>query len=210
MTKLIKLNIPVIVEGRYDKARLSGVVDAVIIPTDGFGVFRNEEKRSLIKSLGKNGLILLCDSDGGGVQIRSRLKDYLASVDVYDLYIPQLPGKEKRKAAPSKAGYLGVEGVPNEILAGIFEGFIARYPQFSCGDALPREDIIPGGEITKSLMYELGLNGGAGSSAARDAMCGVLGLPRGMSVNALCAALNLVTTKEKLTEICLKSPENQK
>ena len=94
----IKLKLPVIVEGKYDKAHLSSVIDAVIIPTNGFGVFKNEEKRALIRTLGKNGIITLCDSDGGGKVIRSHLRGMLGGIRVYDLYTPQIAGKERRKS----------------------------------------------------------------------------------------------------------------
>ena len=89
---IYRLTIPVIVEGRYDKARLAGIVDGTIIPTHGFGVFRDKEKRALIRRLGQNGIVLLCDSDGGGKTIRSHLKGMLGGVPVYDLYIPKIKG----------------------------------------------------------------------------------------------------------------------
>ena len=196
---MIRLKIPVIVEGRYDKARLSSVVDAVILTTDGFGVFRNDEKRALIRRLGQNGLILLCDSDGGGRLIRSHLRGMLGGIAVYDLYTPAIRGKEPRKSAPSKAGILGVEGVPNEVLAGIFEKFAEAHPELAVSDADARK---PGKTpVTKALLYELGLNGGPNAAEKRAAAAEKLGLPRDMTVNAFCEAVNMIADGAELIRI---------
>lgn len=200
---MIKLKIPLIVEGKYDKARLSGVVDAVIIPTNGFRVFRDEEKRALIRRLGQNGIVLLCDSDGGGRQIRSKLRGMLGGIPVYDLYTPQIEGKERRKAAPSAAGYLGVEGVPNEILREIFAAFAKAHPELAgesdgAGEAGETPSRKP---VTKSQMYELGLTGTANAAENRAALCRKLGLPADMNANGLLAALNLLTDAEELERL---------
>ena len=194
----LKLNIPVVVEGRYDKARLAGVIDAVILTTDGFAVFRNPERRALIRKLASRGVILLSDSDGGGRLIRSHLRGMLDGVKVYDLYTPALPGKEPRKKAASKAGILGVEGVPDGILREVFEKFAAAHPEcVSAGDTVqPR-----GTPVTKALLYELGLNGGPGASRKRAAAAVRLGLPPDMTVNAFCAAAGMVTDGEELKRI---------
>ncbi len=194
----IKLKIPVIVEGKYDKARLSSVIDAVIIPTDGFGVFKNDEKKALIRTLGRDGIVTLCDSDGGGKIIRSHLRGMLGGIKVYDLYTPQIEGKERRKSAPSAAGYLGVEGVPSEILHGIFARFAAAHPELCSGGAAEVSEKTP---VTRAMLYELGLTGGSGSAARRDSLCESLGLPRGMSANALFQALQLVSSAEEIEKI---------
>ena len=194
---MIKLKIPVVVEGKYDKARLAGIVDAPIITTDGFAVFNNEEKRSLIRLLGRDGVILLCDSDGGGRLIRSHLRGMLDGVKVYDLYTPEIAGKEKRKAAPSKAGLLGVEGIGSDVLEGIFAAFAEAHPELSDGDAPAAQ----GEKITKAGLYELGLNGTESAGERRAAVCRKLGLPHGMTANAFCEAVNLLVTADELRSI---------
>ena len=148
-----------------------------------------------MKTLGKNGVIMLCDSDGGGQIIRSSLRGMLGGIKVYDLYIPQIPGKEKRKQTPSKAGYVGVEGVEDGILCGIFEKFSAAHPELfeisgeiseSTGD-IPSE--MP---ITKGDFYELGLTGHENSAKLRDRLAKEFALPSGMNANGLCSALGLL------------------
>lgn len=193
----IKLKLPVIVEGKYDKARLASVVDAVIIPTNGFGVFKNEEKRALIRKLGKDGIITLCDSDGGGKIIRSHLKGMLGGIRVYDLYTPQIEGKERRKSSPSAEGYLGVEGVPTEVLRAIFERFAASHPE-AVDSGSPEADART--PVTPALLYELGLSGGECSAERRDALCVRLGLPVGMSAKSLCEALSMISSAEGVAE----------
>ena len=193
---MIKLKIPVVVEGKYDKARLSGVIDATIITTNGFAIFNNEEKRSLLRTLGKDGVVVLCDSDGGGRLIRSHLKGMLDQTKVYDLYIPQIAGKEKRKAAPSKAGLLGVEGIDSSILADMFSAFAEAHPEL-VSDAPTRERQ----PISKSELFELGLNGSPSAAENRAKLCAVLGLPREMTANAFFEAVNLLLTPEKLRKL---------
>ncbi|MBQ4353270.1 MAG: DUF4093 domain-containing protein [Clostridia bacterium] len=195
---MIRFKIPVIVEGRYDKAHLASLIDAVIIPTDGFGVFKNPERRALIKRLGQNGLILLCDSDGGGNVIRSHLKGQLGGTRVYDLYIPQIAGKEKRKAAPSKAGFLGVEGVDAQILLKIFEDFAAAHPE-TVEDGTAAAERTP---VTRSMLFELRLSGGANAQENRDRLCEKLGLPKGMNANALFAAVNMISSADDVERLC--------
>lgn len=192
----MKVKIPIIVEGRYDKAKLSNVIDGVILTTDGFGIFKNAEKRALMKTLGKNGVILLCDSDGGGQIIRSSLRGMLGGIKVYDLYIPQIPGKEKRKQTPSKAGYVGVEGVDDGILCGIFEKFSAAHPElFEISGEISEsstENISSEMPITKGDFYELGLTGHENSAKLRDRLAKEFALPSGMNANGLCSALALL------------------
>lgn len=192
----MKVKIPIIVEGRYDKAKLSNVIDGVILTTDGFGIFKNAEKRALIKALGKNGVIMLCDSDGGGQMIRSSLRGMLGGIKVYDLYIPQIPGKEKRKQTPSKAGYVGVEGVDDGILCGIFEKFSAAHPElFEISGEISEsstENISSEMPITKGDFYELGLTGHENSAKLRDRLAKEFALPSGMNANGLCSALGLL------------------
>ena len=200
-----KLTIPVIVEGKYDKARLSGIVDCPIIPTHGFGVFRDREKRALIRRLGKNGLVLLCDSDGGGKTIRSHLKGMLGGIPVYDLYIPKIKGKEARKTAPSKEGTLGVEGIPNEILAELFGEFLRAHPEFD-GNREGDAHAEPKTPVTKAKMYELRLTGTPDASDNRKKLCAALKLPDDMTPNALCEAVNMLSSLEEVEKIMHGEP----
>ena len=191
MKEKLKLNVPVVTEGKYDKITLSRVIDANIITTGGFGLFNSTEKRALIKRLSENGIIVLCDSDGAGKLIRSRISSLVPKDKLYQLYTPRIEGKEKRKSSPSAEGILGVEGMRDELLFEIFEKFLARHPELA-GDGSSVEEAI-----TKLDFYESGLSGGEGSSSLRDALAEKAGLPRGMSANALLAALNMIITREE-------------
>lgn len=188
-----KLKIPIITEGKYDKIKLKNIVCATVITTDGFGVFRSEEKRALIRTLGRNGVVILCDSDGGGRIIRSHLRGMLGGIRTYDLYIPEIEGKERRKAERSKAGLLGVEGVPNSVLTEMFDSLEKSHPELF-DDEIPSE-INPQNDrktISKSEMYSLGLTGGENSAQKRDEIAKKLSLPSGMNANSLCEAMTLL------------------
>lgn len=188
--KKIKLDRPLLVEGKYDKMKLQPLVDGVILTTDGFAVFNSREKTALIRALAaEKGIIVLTDSDGAGKVIRGRIHSLLPPEKVTDLYIPQIPGKEKRKAVPSKEGTLGVEGMDGELLCGLLRPLSA--------DSDPAEK--NGRPITKQDFYADGLSGGEASTARRDALAGRFALPRGMSANALLAALNLLTDYDGYT-----------
>lgn len=190
-TKLT-LAYPVIVEGKYDKIRLSNIVDTQIIVTDGFGIFKKEEKQLLLKKIcEKSPVILLCDSDGGGKIIRSHLTGMLPRDRVIQLYIPQIEGKERRKSAPSAAGFLGVEGIDDSILRGLLAPFTVE----NISSAPVREN-----PLSLAHLYEDGLAGGDNSSEARDRLCVTLGLPRGMSAKALLEALRLLYTYEEYAQ----------
>lgn len=193
---MVKLMIPVIVEGKYDKARLSSVVDATILTTDGFGIFNNEEKRALIKKLGQRGVVVLCDSDGGGRQIRSHLKGMLDGIKVYDLYTPVIEGKERRKSHRSKAGILGVEGTDSSVLEEIFVRFVAAHPELT-GDGNEKKDAA----ITTAVLYELGLSGTDGASERRAYVCERLGLPKTMTSRAFAEAASMVSGEEEIRKI---------
>lgn len=185
----LTLAYPVIVEGKYDKIRLSNIIDTQIIVTDGFGIFKKEEKRLLLKKIcEKSPVILLCDSDGGGKIIRSHLTGMLPRDRVIQLYIPQIEGKEKRKVAPSAAGFLGVEGMEDSLLRELLSPFSAENVQ-----GAPRCE----NPLTLADLYEDGLAGRDNSSEARDRLCATLGLPRGMSAKALLKALRLLYTYEE-------------
>ena len=189
--KRIRIPIPVVVEGKYDKIRLSSVIDARIITTDGFAVFNNKEKRALIRRLSENGVILFTDSDGAGSMIRSYLKGCLAPDKVYELYTPRVFGREKRKKGAAKKGsVLGVEGTDNTVLRRIFADFAAAH----CENVGKNESVISvkSANITKADMFASGLTGVDGSCERRDALCRRLELPEGMTPGALMDALNII------------------
>lgn len=165
-----------------------------------------------MKTLGKNGVIILCDSDGGGQIIRSSLRGMLGEIKVYDLYIPQIPGKEKRKQTPSKAGYIGVEGVDDGILCGIFEKFASAHPElFEISGEITEsspENIsseMGKGIISKGDFYELGLTGHENSAKLRDKLAKEFALPSGMNANGLCSALALLGISREEAEERMQS-----
>ena len=191
-----KLSIPypVVVEGKYDKIRLSNVIDAQIIVTDGFGIFRKDEKRLLLRRLAAaSPLIVLTDSDGGGKIIRSHLSGMLPRDRIIPLYIPQIKGKERRKDKPSAAGTLGVEGMDDALLYQLFAPYAKE------GDSpLTHAAENP---LSKVDFFEDGLTGGANSTEKRDALAKRVGLPAGMSANALLEALKLLVTYDEYLEL---------
>ena len=173
----------IIVEGRYDKARLSGVVDALIITTDGFGIFNSKEKQAFIKKIAaEKGILILTDSDAAGFKIRNFLKNIVPEDRITHAYIPDIYGKEKRKEAPSKEGKLGVEGVPDAVIIQAVEK----------SGALTETPPAQGG-IKKADLYDLGLSGGKNSAARRERLLKELELPQRLSPNALLEVLNCIT-----------------
>lgn len=181
MNKKIKISLPIIVEGKYDKIKLDSIFDATIILTGGFAVFNNKEKQMMIRRLGQNGVIVLTDSDGGGKQIRAFLKGTLPKDKIHNLYIPKIEGKEKRKDHASKAGLLGVEGMEKEELIRILSPFAS--------DAIPKKDSKM---ITKVDFYQDKLTGFEKSSDRRAALCALAELPTDLTPNALLEAMNLL------------------
>ena len=197
-----KLSIPypVVVEGKYDKIRLSNIIDAQIIVTDGFGVFRKEEKRLLLRRLAAvSPLIVLTDSDGGGKIIRSHLSGMLPKDRIIPLYIPQIKGKEKRKDKPSAAGTLGVEGMEDSLLYDLFLPYASKD-----GDPLTRAAENP---LSKVDFFEDGLTGGANSTQKRDELAQKVGLPAGMSASSLLEALKLLVTYDEYLALVGRSNE---
>lgn len=177
---MIKIKEIIIVEGNYDKSKLSSLVDATIVVTDGFMIYKDKKKCNMIKQLAqKNGAIIFTDSDGAGFRIRNYLKNILKDCKVRHAYIPDIVGKEKRKNHHSKEGFLGVEGVSDEIILKSLEnaGF----------ELCNKEDIVA---ITKTDLYNDGLTGGADSSIRRDRLKKMLGLPGHLSANMLLDVLN--------------------
>lgn len=185
MSERIKINLPIIVEGKYDKCTLSSIFDATIISTNGFGVFNSKEKRALIRRLGERGIIILTDSDGGGKQIRSYLSGILPKDKIFHLYIPEIEGKERRKKSASKAGLLGVEGMTRDVLESVLSPFISH-------GACEENSVFPSSKmLTKLDFFNDGLSGGNDSSKKRAELAKALGFPSDMSANALIEAINL-------------------
>ncbi|MCQ4896445.1 toprim domain-containing protein [Anaerotruncus sp. DFI.9.16] len=188
---MIKLKQAVIVEGKYDKAKLSSLVDATIVTTDGFDVFRDREKLAYIRALAeKNGVIILTDSDAAGFRIRAHIAGAVDPEKITHVYIPDIFGKERRKAQPSAEGKLGVEGMPAGVLL----------------DALRRAGVAVEGQdapapakraapVTKADLVEWGLSGGPDSAGRRRRVLAALGLPARMNANAMLSAINALYTR---------------
>ena len=194
---MIRIKQAIIVEGRYDKIRLSNIVDAVIICTDGFSIFKDTEKQELIKSLAaKTGIIILTDSDSAGFKIRSFIRSIVKQGEVLNAVTPDIYGKERRKLQPSKQGKLGVEGIPDDILIGSLErcGAITDAGnEAPCGDPLTRADLM-----------ELGLIGGDNSSDRRRELQRSLGLPELLSVKLLLEVVNKMYTRSEVIKAAEK------
>ena len=188
---MVKVREVIVVEGRYDKNTLSQIVDATILETRGFGIMKDKAMQNLLRRTAEaRGLILLTDSDGAGFVMRNYLKRVIPPKHLKQAYIPDIPGKERRKAAPGKEGKLGVEGMKPEVLlqalrraGATFEG---ETESKSCG------------ELSKTDLYDLGLSGRPDSARKRAALLRSLDLPEHMSANAMLQALNLLVTKAQL------------
>ena len=193
MKERLKISMPIIVEGRYDKAALSSIAEATVVTLGGFSVFNSKEKQALIRKLSENGIIVLTDSDGAGKTIRAFLQGIVPKERIYNLYVPQIKGKERRKKAPSKEGLLGVEGMDAELLRDLLKPF----------DDGGRAELIAkngGSPVTKQQFYLLGLSGSADASARRALIAESYGLPEDMTANALVDALNVISCAEELEE----------
>lgn len=187
-----KLSRPILVEGKYDKIRLENIFDTVILTTDGFGIFKDKEKAAYLRRLAEErGLIVCTDSDAAGFVIRNHLKSLLPNELVLPIYLPPIAGKEKRKAHPSKEGILGVEGTPDEVILAAFRAAGAL-------DDAAREPTDP---ITRADFYEWGLIGAPESSTRRQILAKKLDLPSHLSTTALLDAVNLLSSRERLTEL---------
>ena len=186
-----KLRQAIVVEGKYDQNTLRQIVDTAIFTTNGFTDMKNPALLRLLQQAAQTtGLIILTDSDGAGFLIRNTLKSALPETGVLHAYIPDLPGKEKRKTAPGKEGLLGVEGMTPEILLKALRNAGA---EFADGSTPP-----PAREpITKQDLFALGLSGGPESAKKRAALLKALSLPAHMSANALLQALNVLFSREE-------------
>ena len=190
---MVKIREAILVEGRYDKNTLSQIVEAPILETAGFGIFKDKKQMSLLRTVAeKRGLIVFTDSDGAGFVIRNHVKSAIPAKYLKHAYIPDVMGKEKRKSAPGKEGKLGVEGMSREIILEALR---------RAGATIEGEETAASHEITKQDLMELGLSGGPDASAKRLKLLKKLNLPEHMSSNAMLQALNLLYSIEELTNI---------
>ena len=191
----LRIREAVVVEGRYDKAALSGVVDTLILDTAGFGVFKDGERLALLRQLAaKRGLIVLTDPDGAGFVIRNYLKGAIPKGQVKHAYVPDVYGKERRKRAPGKEGKLGVEGMGPDVLR---QAILNAGATVLDGAVQSR----PAGNLTPADLFALGLSGAPDAARRRAALLRRLELPEHMSAKALLAALNALYTPDELDKL---------
>lgn len=194
---MIKINEAIIVEGKYDKIKLSSIVDAVIIITNGFGIFKDAEKLELIRYYAKKtGIVILTDSDSAGRRIRGYIKGAVKEGRITNVYIPDIFGKEKRKTKPSAEGKLGVEGIDVKTLTAAFEK-----------SGIMASERANTSDITKLTLYELGLSGGDRSRELRERLQVSLGLPRLLSATALVEVLRTMMDSDELAALTEKIKE---
>ena len=195
---MVRVKEVIVVEGRYDQNTLRQVVNADVLCTDGFAIFRDSERQALLRRLAeKRGLIVLTDPDGAGEVIRGFLSGIVPPDRVKHAFIPDIPGKERRKSSPTKEGKLGVEGMQPEALLRALK---------AAGATLDDEPAPPDAGITPAELYALGLTGGAGSAEKRRKLQRALDLPERMSTKQLLTALNILLTREELRALAEKLP----
>lgn len=196
MTEKIKITQLIVVEGKYDKIKLSSLIDGLIIATNGFRIYKDKEKTALIKALAKKqGVIILTDSDKAGFQLRGYLKSILGELDssmITELYIPQIKGKEQRKEIASKEGYLGVEGIDSVLLRELLSSALSK-----C--AVQKDN-----PVTKADFFSDGLSGGENSSKNRQAFLKELSLPSYVTANSLLKVINSLLTRQEYENIINK------
>lgn len=193
---MVKVKEAIVVEGRYDKNTLSQIVDAPIFQTNGFGIRNDPELMTLLRTVAKKrGLIVFTDSDGAGFVIRNFLKGAIPAEYLKHAYIPDIPGKERRKSAPGKEGMLGVEGMTKDVILSCLQRAGATFEDEACSAR---------SEITKQDFMELGLSGGKDSSQKRLQLLKTLDFPAHMSSNALLQAVNVLYTKEEFFQIVMQ------
>lgn len=195
MSRLIKLDKPIIVEGKYDKITLENIVDTLIIATDGFRIFKDKDKCEMIKTLAqKFGVIVLTDSDSAGNMIRGYIKKIAGDCEIINVYVPRISGKEKRKEKGSKEGILGVEGMTADILTeafskcGVFGKCVAKKSK----------------KITKCDLFTYGLSGGENSSEKRISFLKYISLPENLSSSAMLDVLNTIFDFNEFCEVVKK------
>ncbi len=190
---MIKIKEAIFVEGRYDKNTLSQIVDTVIFESSGFGIFKNKEQMDLLRRVAeKRGLIVFTDSDGAGFVIRNHVKSAIDNAYLKHAYIPDIYGKERRKATPGKEGKIGVEGMTKEVLLEALR---------RAGAVFEGESVSVSGGMTKQDMMELGLSGGKDSAEKRRQLLQKLGLPERMSANAMLQAMNVLYSRDEFVKM---------
>ena len=195
----IKIKETIIVEGKYDKMRLSPLFDANIIELGGFQIYNNKDRLALIRRIAdKNGIIILTDSDSAGFRLRHYLSSSIPKANIKNVFIPDVSGKEKRKAKPGKENLIGVEGMTTEVLISAFKksGIDVENGSF--------ERTEP---FSKSFLYEAGLSGGENSSELRKKLCEHYSLPKMLTANSLAEILPIITTKAELLSALEKLKE---
>lgn len=189
---MIKINQAVIVEGKYDKIKLSGIIDALIIETDGFGIFKDKEKQRLIRFLAETkGIVIMTDSDSAGFKIRSFINGITSSENIKNVYIPDIYGKEKRKTEMSKEGKIGVEGISKDIILEALH---------KAGVDCDENERLISQSVTKTDFFLDGISGGAQSSYVRKELAKSLGLPERISASALLKVINSYMTYDDYKE----------
>ena len=191
---MLRIREAIVVEGRYDKNTLSQLVDTLILETAGFGIFKNDEQMALLRRVARQrGLIVFTDPDGAGFVIRNRLKSAIPQHCLKHAYVPDIMGKERRKAAPGKEGKLGVEGMTPDIL-------LAALRRAGATVLEEGEASVQTLQLTKADLMSLGLSGGADSAVRRAKLLRAMNLPEHMSANALLQVLNTCCTQEELEQ----------
>ncbi|MGN0498613.1 MAG: toprim domain-containing protein [Acutalibacteraceae bacterium] len=191
---MIKIKEAVIVEGKYDKIKLSGLIDAPIIETNGFRIFKDREKAALLKTLAHSrGIIILTDSDSAGFVIRSHIKGIVGGGRILNAYVPEILGKEKRKSQPSKENLLGVEGLADEYILNALKSCGATFIDNPSGEVRQ--------QITKTDLYNAGLSGRENSAQLRQKLLERLNLPKYITAKALPEILNCLITAEEFEQI---------
>lgn len=193
----LKISLPILVEGKYDKIKLDSIVDGLVITSEGFRIFQNDEKRTLIRKLAeKSKIIVLADSDSAGMLIRSFVKGIIPNDRIINIYTPQIKGKERRKDKPSKEGFVGVEGIDADTVRRLLE----PYADINTIEEKKENNR----KITKTDMYALGLSGTDGAGERRERVCTALELPRTLSANALLEAANMLCGYDMFVSLCEK------
>ena len=190
---MVKIREAILVEGRYDKNTLAQIVDAPILESSGFGIFKDKKQLALLRQVAqRRGLIVFTDSDGAGFVIRNHIKSAIPAQYLKHAYIPDVPGKERRKSAPGKEGKLGVEGMKPEVILEALR---------RAGATIEGEQCVDTHRITKQDLMELGLSGGPNSGERRTLLLRKLNFPEHMSPNAMLQALNLLMDLDELKEL---------
>lgn len=189
---MLKINEAVIVEGRYDKLKLSNLLDTLIIETNGFAIYKDREKLKFIRRLAnERGIVILTDSDHSGFQIRNYVAEGISKDKIKHIYIPDISGKEKRKAQPSKEGKLGVEGMNDDLLLKLFEKA-----------GIDSKSVTVTNPVTNFDLFELGLSGTPNAKQNKRKLLKKLDLPEFLSTNSLLSYINSTMTKDEFISIC--------